>query len=55
MAEKLSALQTAEFLLTAKSERMRVIAHWLVGKLLRTKGGVRLLVGGLGTVGNLLG
>ncbi len=32
-----------------------VVALWLAGKLLRTKGGIRLVVGRLGTVGGLLG
>jgi len=33
----------------------RVIAPLLAGKLLTTEGGVRLVLGGLGTVGSLLG
>jgi hypothetical protein len=33
----------------------RVIALWLAGKLLKTKGAVRLALDDLGTVGSLLG
>jgi len=32
-----------------------VIAPWLAGKSLKTKDAVRLALGGLGTVGSLLG
>ena len=33
----------------------RVIALWLAGKLLKTKDAVRLALGGLGSLGSVLG
>jgi hypothetical protein len=46
----------SHFSVTQQRFSKRVIAHWLAGKLLKTKGGaVRLALDGLGTVGSLLG
>jgi hypothetical protein len=55
MAEREGFEPSSEIFRPPKRFSKRVIALWLAGKFLKTKDGVRLGLGGLGTVGSLLG